>query len=106
MPVPQDIHRHVIITRFRRRRLIAGGLLALAAVAAVYIGFTVLYPPDAFPGSVPINDRIGIGVLAIVLALLVVYVQYRCPNCNTRPLGTGWLGINPTRCPSCKSSLR
>lgn len=106
MPVPQDIHRHVIIARFQRRRHIVAGLLALAAVAAAYIGMIALNPPPPSPGSLPAGDRMGIAVLVILLAFLVAYVHYRCPNCNARPLGNGWLGINPTRCPSCKSSLK
>jgi purine-cytosine permease-like protein len=106
MPVPQDIHRHVIISRFQRRRHIAAGILALIVAAGAYIGFIVLNPPPASPGSLPVYDRIGIAVLVMLLAMLVVYVHYRCPNCKARSLGKAWLGINPTRCPSCKSSLK
>ena len=106
MPIPQDLHRHVMITRFQRRRFVAAGLLVLAAVAAAYACLVALYPPPVSPGGLPAADRIGLGVLAMFFILLLVYVYYRCPNCHIRSWGSSWLGLNPTRCPSCKSSLK
>jgi len=106
MPVPHDIHQRVIVSRFRRRQAIVFGTV-LAALGLVGYHASIIYSTSAgLPSRLSTTDRITLCVMALLGALLVGYVTYRCPNCNNRPLGKAWPGFYPIRCRSCKIGLR
>jgi amino acid transporter len=107
MPVPHDIYSRVIVSRFRRRRLI---VLAVLGVILLFIGYHVsviyFFPALSLRAGMNVRDRLIFCFMAFIAALVAVYVTYRCPNCNNRPLGKHWLGFHPRRCPACKIGLR
>lgn len=106
MPVPHDIHQRVIVSRFRRRQVIVIGVV-FAALGLVAYHISVIYSaPAGLPSPLSTTDRITLCVMALLGALFVGYVAYRCPNCNNRPLGKAWPGFYPIRCGSCKIGLR
>lgn len=106
MPVPHGIYSRVIIARFRKRQTIvlAAGVASLTLLA-YHMWKIYLAPPQA-PWEMSVPDRLTICFMAFLATLIIAYTTYRCPNCNSRPIGKHWIGLNPTRCPSCKIGFR
>ena len=106
MPVPHDIHQRVIVSRFRRRQATVLGIVIAAFAFAAYHASVIYSAPVGLPSPLTSTDRITLSAMALLGALLVGYVTYRCPNCNNRPLGKAWPGFYPSKCRSCKIGLR
>lgn len=106
MPVPHGIYSRVIITRFRKRQTIVltAGAMLLAFLA--YHMWQIYLAPPQVSWGISVRDRLTICFMAFLAILIITYTTYRCPNCNSRPLGKHWLGLNPKRCPSCKIGFR
>lgn len=101
----RDIGAAVVAHRFRKRQRTVAAVVALAAVGVPPLGalaFLERFGPSFLK---PPELLLALAVSLAVIALSVFYVLYRCPNCNARPWGKGWVGFSPRRCPSCKIGL-
>jgi len=105
MPIPQDIYKRVMITRFHKRQAVVFATLVLSFFLVVYQIAAIYWAAPSPSSSISIRDRVTICFMALLTAIIVAYTTYRCPNCNSRPLGKHWPGFNPRRCPSCKVGL-
>ncbi len=79
-------------------------MVALVVVGYLFWGFFLA--TDPLPLGLSQGEEALVGLMALAAVAAVEYVYYRCPNCNSRPLGKNWLGVNPSRCPSCKMHLQ
>lgn len=106
MPIPEGLYSRVIATRFRKRQAIVFGLLTFSILLTAYHLWRIYLAPLQEPSGLGVRDRLTVCAMALSTTFLIGYVTYRCPNCNSRPLGKHWPGLNPRRCPSCRTGLR
>lgn len=106
MAIQQGIYSRIIIARFRKRQAI---VLAAGSFSLALLGYHLwqiyLAPPQTAWGM-SVRDRLTVCLMAFLATFVIAYTVYRCPNCNCRPVGKHWLGLNPSRCPSCKIGFR
>lgn len=100
-----DIGTAVVARRFRKRQQTVAAVAALAAVGVPTLGALAFLESTGLSFLKPPELLIALAVSLAVVAVCVFYIQYRCPNCNARPWGKGWVGFSPRRCPSCKIGL-
>jgi len=106
MPIPHGIYSRVIITRFRKRQAMVLAAVVVFLALLVYHMWKISLAPLQAPWEMSVRDRLTICFMAFLVTLFIAYTTYRCPNCNSRPIGKYWPGLNPTRCPSCKIGFR
>lgn len=93
--------KQVFRTTFARRR--RHQLVVAVPVMVVIVAAILGHEPGA--GSVyglPVALWAPLLVVVVAVALIVSFVNWRCPACN-RYLGRGW---NPKFCPKCGVQLR